>query len=202
MTNTELNDLYEEELTEQMEEEDLLDSQYEEELYDESLEEYPEDFQVENSSEDDDYDEPEDEQNEPESSMEDSIQEVLRFTHALCECLQFDYCHSHLKSHKEFIEAGIEVEEHQEILNQIQNDTYDFNYRFEIHSGNKYHKVVSITGDSSAVHCFVDKKTGEVYKAASSSAPAKTVRFNLMDEDSRELAYSAADWGGDWLYLR
>ena len=30
-----------------------------------------------------------------------------------------------------------------------------------------------------SVHAFVDKKTGEVYKAASYKAPAKIVRYNL-----------------------
>ena len=46
-------------------------------------------------------------------------------------------------------------------------------YKFSIESGRKYHKIVMETeSQSRSVHAFVDKKTGEVYKAASWKAPA------------------------------
>ena len=42
----------------------------------------------------------------------------------------------------------------------------------------KYHKIVMETEQQSkSVHAFVDKKTGELYKAASFKAPAKGVRL-------------------------
>jgi len=48
----------------------------------------------------------------------------------------------------------------------------------------------------------VDKKTGEVYKAASFKSPAKGVRYDLRIIEQREWVLSNADWAGSWLYLR
>ena len=47
----------------------------------------------------------------------------------------------------------------------------------------------------------VDKKTGDVYKAASFKAPAKHVRFNLCIISDREWLLENADWAGSYLYM-
>ena len=57
-------------------------------------------------------------------------------------------------------------------------------------------------GASRSVHAFVDKKTGDVYKAASFKAPAKHVRFNLCIISDREWLLENADWAGGYLYAR
>ena len=76
-------------------------------------------------------------------------------------------------------------------------------YKFYIESGRKYHKLIMETNTQSrSVHAFVDKKTGEVYKAASYKAPAKIVRYNLLEIASREECFSRADWAGGYLYIR
>ncbi len=76
-------------------------------------------------------------------------------------------------------------------------------YKFYIESGRKYHKIIMETGAGSrSVHAFVDKKTGEVYKPASFKAPAKIVRFNLLEIASREQCFARADWAGGYLYVR
>ena len=76
-------------------------------------------------------------------------------------------------------------------------------YKFTIESGRKYHKIVMETeSQSKSVHAFVDKKTGEVYKPASYKAPAKIVRFNLLNIASREQCFARADWAGGYLYVR
>ena len=76
-------------------------------------------------------------------------------------------------------------------------------YKFYIESGRKYHKIIMETGAGSrSVHAFVDKKTGEVYKAASFKAPAKIVRYNLLNIASREECFEKADWAGSYLYIR
>ena len=76
-------------------------------------------------------------------------------------------------------------------------------YKFYIESGRKYHKLIMETNSQSAsVHAFVDKKTGEVYKPASFKAPAKIVRYNLLEIASREECFSRADWAGGYLYIR
>jgi hypothetical protein len=69
--------------------------------------------------------------------------------------------------------------------------------QFNISSGRKYYKINEVDG---GVHAFVDKESGDLYKAASYKAPADGVRYNLLDESSRELALSKADWAGGYLY--
>lgn len=78
-------------------------------------------------------------------------------------------------------------------------DGYD--YIFE--SGKKYHKVIMLdSSNHRSVHCFVDKKTGEVYKSASWKSPAKGVRYDLRLIKDREYLYGNADWSGGYLYAR
>jgi hypothetical protein len=83
------------------------------------------------------------------------------------------------------------------------NNGKDSGYKFYIESGRKYHKVIMETGGSSrSVHAFIDKKSGDVYKAASFKAPAKGIRFNLCIMSDREWLLENADWAGGYLYLR
>jgi len=78
---------------------------------------------------------------------------------------------------------------------------YGRNYSYALISGRKYHKVMQcIDGQTESVHCFIDKKTGEVYKAASIKAPAKGVRFNLLIIQEREFVLENCDWAGGYLY--
>ena len=94
----------------------------------------------------------------------------------LCDCLTDDFTRSHPKSDP---------------------------YKFYIESGRKYHKIVMETeSQSKSVHAFVDKKTGEVFKPASYKAPAKIVRYRLLEIASREQCYANADWAGGYLYIR
>ena len=75
------------------------------------------------------------------------------------------------------------------------------NYSYALISGRKYHKVMQcVDGQTESVHAFIDKKTGEVYKAASYKAPAKGVRFNLLIIEEREWLLENADWAGSYLY--
>ena len=101
---------------------------------------------------------------------------VRKHTLTLCDCLEDDFKQNHPNSDP---------------------------YKFYIESGRKYHKIIMETGgNSSSVHAFVDKKTGEVYKPASFKAPAKIVRFNLLEIASREQCFARADWAGGYLYVR
>jgi len=77
-------------------------------------------------------------------------------------------------------------------------------YKFYIaEGGRKYHKIImQYENGSESVHAFVDKKTGEVYKAASWKSPAKGVRFNLLVIKEREWLLEHADWAGGYLYAR
>ena len=101
---------------------------------------------------------------------------VRKHTLTLCDCLEDDFKQNHPNSDP---------------------------YKFYIESGRKYHKIIMETGgNSSSVHAFVDKKTGEVYKPASFKSPAKIVRFNLLEIASREQCFARADWAGGYLYVR
>ena len=84
---------------------------------------------------------------------------------------------------------------------QRQHPNSGRNYSYALISGRKYHKVMQcIDGQTESVHCFIDKKTGEVYKAASIKAPAKGVRFNLLIIQEREFVLENCDWAGGYLY--
>ena len=101
---------------------------------------------------------------------------IRKYTLMLCDCLTDDFTRSHPNSDP---------------------------YKFYIESGRKYHKIVIATeSQSRSVHAFVDKKTGEVYKPASFKAPAKIVRYNLLNIASREECFNRADWAGGYLYIR
>lgn len=86
---------------------------------------------------------------------------------------------------------------------QKQIDAYmvgEFPMRFVIESGRKYHKIVMEDESQRSVHAFVDKKSGDVYKAASWKAPAKGVRYNLVSKDNYEMLKARCDWSGGYLY--
>jgi hypothetical protein len=72
-------------------------------------------------------------------------------------------------------------------------------YSFGIQETRKYYKVIMVNNQRS-VHGFIDKNNGDLYKAASWKAPAKGVRYNLVDDI--EKLKIIADWAGGYLYRR
>lgn len=79
--------------------------------------------------------------------------------------------------------------------------------KIDIQEGNRFYKLVRhdydvATGElnkfSGSVHCFVEKATGDVYKAATFRTPAKGVRFNLFNDI--EVLKEIADFAGGYLY--
>lgn len=126
---------------------------------------------------------------------------VLRYVESLCEALEVDFRLYTVKMHRRAAQRNNEDSAyHDKKLHQIAEGTYDFGYKFDIESGKRYYKVVMSAHGNRSVHCFVDKTTGDVYKSASWKAPAKGVRYSLMDEESRELCYRNCDWSGGYLY--
>ena len=51
-----------------------------------------------------------------------------------------------------------------------------------------------------SVHCFVERETGNVMKAAGWKAPAKDARFNISTDSGFEDAVELADPYGSYLY--
>ena len=62
---------------------------------------------------------------------------------------------------------------------------------FHIEEGKRFYKVVrACFGQTqTSVHCFVEKTSGDIYKAATWSAPAKNVRGNINSEKKPLLGY-------------
>jgi len=88
---------------------------------------------------------------------------------------------------------------HQKCIEELKEGILPIDYTIE--TGRKYHKIIMIDASGSrSVHCFVDCKTGEVYKSASWKAPAKGVRYDLRLIEDRERCFKNADWSGGYLY--
>ena len=86
------------------------------------------------------------------------------------------------------------------LLMNFNKKGHTLEYKFYIEEGRKYHKIIMDANGSRSVHAFIDKKTGDVYKAASFKAPAKGIRFNLCIISDREWLLEHADWAGGYLY--
>lgn len=73
--------------------------------------------------------------------------------------------------------------------------------------GRKFARIVQDNGSQRFVHCFIDLSTGGVIKSATWKAPQKdkdglAVRYNLLDDASRDECYSKMDPYGAYLYKR
>ena len=123
---------------------------------------------------------------------------IEEWSEMLCIALEQNYIDEAIRRQKFFATNNGEKEFHEKQIEKIRNGE---SYKFIMETGRKYHKIVMITdGGNRSVHAFVDKKTGEVYKAASFKAPAKGVRFNLLIIKEREWLFENADWVGGYLY--
>ena len=102
-----------------------------------------------------------------------------------------------------------------EQLDAIENGTANL-YKFVVKTGKRYYKIVQQEFETwekskyygqyrdGSVHCFVDKETGDVFKAASWSAPAKHIRFSFQNVEDLKFLLNPdnVDWAGGYLYLR
>lgn len=58
-------------------------------------------------------------------------------------------------------------------------------FGIEFDEGSKYIKIVSVSWGSRSVHSFIEKKTGDIWRAASWKAPARNfTRGNVFKPDS------------------
>lgn len=126
---------------------------------------------------------------------------VEHYSVMLCDALYMSMKSWTLNLHQSAIDRGTGDEKyHQEKIFEIYNNGVEHEYYLE--SGRKYYKLIHKDGISRSVHCFIDKSNGDVYKSASWKSPAKGVRYNLLDDNSRELCYSKCDPFGGYLYQR
>ncbi len=126
---------------------------------------------------------------------------VYKHTLALIEALKDNYRQYSIRGHQKFVDDDNTKEYHQRKIDELKSGKCDIDYVIE--TGKKYHKVIMVNGGGSrSVHCFIDKKTGELYKSASWKSPAKGVRFDLRLIEQREWLLQHADWAGSYLYRR
>ena len=147
-----------------------------------------------------------------------SLQEnVFKWTETLCESLAENY----KRYHRRMIESNAarfngdgqrqDLSRYaQEQLDALNDGTFK-GMKFTITTGKKYLKIISNDWDdrrnewrSGGVHAFVNKHTGEIYKAASWASPAKHVRYDLRIIRDREYVLNPDNcgWSGGYLYMR
>ena len=124
---------------------------------------------------------------------------ALKYTEMLCEALEQNFLEQSIKRAKFLMPSS---DNPQYWADRIEDYKAGKDvYKFSIVTGRKYHKIVQTCCDGSqSVHAFVDKNTGELYKAASWKAPAKDVRFDLRIIEQREFVLENCDWVGGYLY--
>ena len=123
--------------------------------------------------------------------------DVAKYSVLLCDALYMDMKTRSILMHKA---ARDNIEYHAQRIEQIKTEGVD--EEFYLETGRKYYKLIHRSGKSRSVHCFINKTNGDVLKSASWNAPAKGVRYNLLDDNSRELCYSNCDAFGGYLYQR
>ena len=124
---------------------------------------------------------------------------ALKYTQMLCEALEQNFLEQSIKR-AQFLMPSSDNPQYWEERIENYKAGKDV-YKFSIVTGRKYHKIVQTCCDGSqSVHAFVDKNTGELYKAASWKAPAKDVRFDLRIISEREWVLENCDWAGGYLY--
>ena len=126
--------------------------------------------------------------------------DVLKFTEALCEVLTQNYIDQAIAMHLIRIDSGNSIDYHKNKIQELKSG--NCNYKFCFEPGRKYYKVIMNANGLRSSHCFVDKKSGDVYKSASWNSPAKGVRFNLLNDSDREWLYKNANWEGGYLYKK
>ena len=131
---------------------------------------------------------------------------VTKWTLMLCDALKQNYIDYSIKSHQKFVDDADTHEYHQKQIANLKEGIC--NYEFVIESGRKYHKIIMVIDNgpdrspSRSVHAFIEKKTGQIYKSASSKSPAKGVRYDMRIIEQREWLLENADWSGGYLYAR
>tara|TARA_R100000234_G_scaffold100011_1_gene68771 strand:- start:251 stop:661 length:411 start_codon:yes stop_codon:yes gene_type:complete len=83
---------------------------------------------------------------------------------------------------------------------KLNQNAYEHNNErdFLIMEGTRFLKV---TKEAREAFAFIDKQTGDVYKAKSWSSRAKGIRYNLLHEGSLQALLKAADLYGGHLYM-
>jgi hypothetical protein len=136
-----------------------------------------------------------------------TTEKVLDRIEEMCRVLRTNYQSYSIEQHRRAIEKNGIVDEsyvdyHREQIDKLAmgEGVDDFIYE----KGKKYAKIIHVSKPSNqrSAHAFVDLNNGDVFKSASWKAPAKGIRYNLLNDQSRTEMYRRADWAGGYLYQR
>jgi DNA polymerase III delta prime subunit len=127
-----------------------------------------------------------------------TTEQVLDKIEQYCDVLRTNFQDYAIARHREYIAKDENVDYHKEQIDKLCMGEGVDEYTYV--KGKKYAKIIHVSHGQRSAHAFVDLNTGDVYKSASWKAPAKGVRYNLMDEKSCEQMYKRADWAGGYLY--
>ena len=127
-----------------------------------------------------------------------TTEQVLDKIEQFCDVLRTNFQSSCIDRHRQYIAKGENVDYHKEQIDKLCMGEGVDEYTYV--KGKKYAKIIHVSHGQRSAHAFVDLTNGDVYKSATWSAPAKGVRYNLMDEKSCEDMYKRADWAGSYLY--
>ena len=136
------------------------------------------------------------------------------YTEEYAKAITENYKRYHLRTLKGNL-SGNYPEYAKEQLAEIENGTANL-YKFVVKTGKRYYKIVQQEFETwerskyygqyrdGSVHCFVDKETGDVFKAASWSAPAKHIRFSFQNVEDLKFLLNPDNvgWAGGYLYIR
>jgi len=127
---------------------------------------------------------------------------VLDYVELLCQVLRTNYQTYAIQLHRDSIAKDDNVEYHKKKIDELSEGVGVNEFIYE--KGRKYAKILHIDnpGGSKSAHMFIDMVTGDCFKPASYKSPAKGIRYNLLDDKSREEMLLRADWCGSYLYLR
>ena len=134
-------------------------------------------------------------------------QKIEKWVWQYCRSLENNYENYHVRMASNYTSDYSKKQ-----LEDVKNGTANL-MKFRMESGRKYWKIIQQDYDTfqdrneyrdGGVHAFVNKKTGEVYKAASWKSPAKHVRYDLRVIKDREYVLNPDNcgWAGGYLYMR
>ena len=138
-------------------------------------------------------------------------QKVQEWTADYITALNDNFYNHQVDSYQRMVREGKYTDHALDQLRNIKTRDARYLYTWKALSGRKMFKVVYQTFDedenrfrNGSVHAFIDKKTGEVYKAASWQNPAKHVRYDMRIIKDREFLHNPEniDWAGGHLYMR
>ena len=138
-------------------------------------------------------------------------QKVQEWTADYITALNDNFYNHQVDSYQRMVREGKYTDHALDQLRNIKTRDARYLYTWKAITGRKFFKVVYQTFDedenrfrNGSVHSFIDKKTGEVYKAASWQNPAKHVRYDMRIIKDREFLHNPdnIDWAGGHLYMR